>query len=287
MRPTLDRPVTAALATPHDAILAELVGPPQTLSTQSEEEEATSPTLQAKSAQSVDAPPAHTDQTASPFASNARSDTSSPVPAPNTVYDPFSGVPIGATADTRSDQENEFQAKSAKFDHRKDELWSHLARIRELQSEIAGMHLQMEGIGSVESRGSKRTTAGAGRMATGTIRAPEEWEDTAGAEEQQKTTRDADFATLAETFQGRRDAIDGIMGKLDDLSKALTTFHALPTPSMEFLKSRTGNKDRQGTPLSTLGPSKDETDISRPAQPQIPVPESPTTTDSSSPIMTP
>ncbi|KAH9937205.1 uncharacterized protein B0H18DRAFT_969566 [Fomitopsis serialis] len=88
-------------------------------------------------------------------------------------------------------------------------LWAHLSRIRELQSEIAGMHLQMEGIGSSDARSARRA-AGATRRAT------EEWDDPGEAEEQRNAARDAEFATLAETFRGRRAAIDGIMGKLDD-----------------------------------------------------------------------
>ena len=95
----------------------------------------------------------------------------------------------------------------ADFDHTRDELWAHLARIRELQSEIAGMHLQMEGIGSSDARSARRA-AGATRRPT------EEWDDPGEAEEQRKAARDAEFATLAETFRGRRVAIDGIMNKV-------------------------------------------------------------------------
>ena len=63
--------------------------------------------------------------------------------------------------------------------------------------------------------------------------------------------REIEFASLAQQFNGRRDAIAGIMGQvrrlpllietysltryqLDELSKALTEFHALQVPKIEF-----------------------------------------------------
>ncbi|OBZ78682.1 hypothetical protein A0H81_00814 [Grifola frondosa] len=71
----------------------------------------------------------------------------------------------------------------------------------------------MEGIGLGDSRGSKRTPGAVGRVHSDTIRGAEEWEEPEGAEGQQKKARDAEFTNLAETFQGRRSAIDGIMNK--------------------------------------------------------------------------
>ncbi|KAH0838031.1 hypothetical protein J3R83DRAFT_6271 [Lanmaoa asiatica] len=52
-----------------------------------------------------------------------------------------------------------------------------------------------------------------------------------------KRRRDEEFARLAEQFAQRRVAIGGIMNKLDDLSTALKTFHALPPPLFDIAMS--------------------------------------------------
>lgn len=104
------------------------------------------------------------------------------------------------------------------LDQRRDELWSGLATIRELQSEVASMHVQMEGIGLNDARGGKRVAGVASRVHTDTIPVAEEWEEPDGAadavEEQRKRARDAEFTNLTETFKGRREAIDAIMNKV-------------------------------------------------------------------------
>lgn len=149
-------------------------------------------------------------RTPSPFGlPGPRSSTSSPISAPEPVYDPFSGSLAGVALSPTHARDKGRDAPAATFDQTKDDLWSHLARIRGLQSEIAGMHLQMESIGTGEARGTKRAVGGMGRAR----RATEEWEDPGQAEDQRKTARDAEFANLAEAFNGRRTAIDGIMNK--------------------------------------------------------------------------
>ncbi|KAI0931853.1 hypothetical protein AcW2_000638 [Taiwanofungus camphoratus] len=245
-RPSMERAVTAALSTPHDAVLAELHGHNLGVNTATKTD--TPPEAQklnlVASATSLE----HSEQTASPSAQAIRSAASSPTSAQEPLYDPYSGNLVGVMmSPTTTDRHPGPDYPGTQFDRTKDELWSHLTRIRELQNEIAGMHVQMEGIGAGEARGAKRPAAGVGRVHSDTIHAGEDWEDPGEAEEQRKAARDLEFANLAESFKGRRAAIDGIMSKLDDLSKSLTTFHALPTPVMDFTNSRSNTKDSVGT----------------------------------------
>ncbi|KZT75108.1 hypothetical protein DAEQUDRAFT_734572 [Daedalea quercina L-15889] len=249
-RPSLERAVTAPLSTPHDAVLSELLG--RRGSTSQESLAPHDTTRQALPKISIDGTASsfyRSERTATPSGgaqTGLRSGSASPNPAHDPVYDPFTGALAGVMMSPPHEHEHEHEGSQAMsdadFDHTRDELWAGLARIRELQSEIAAMHLQMESIGSSDARSARRA-AGATRRAT------EEWDDPGEAEEQRKAAGDAEFATLAETFRGRRAAIDGIMNKLDDLSQALTTFHALPTPVMDFGASRTDTKDSGSRPL--------------------------------------
>ncbi|KIP12527.1 hypothetical protein PHLGIDRAFT_113609, partial [Phlebiopsis gigantea 11061_1 CR5-6] len=141
------------------------------------------------------------------------------------------------------------------FAQSKDELWARLGRIRGLQSEIAGMHVQMEGIGA----GDALKKAQHARTPTEPAH-EDDWPDLAQEEEEKRRERDLDFAHLAQAFQGRRAAIESIMDKLDELSTSLTAFHALPTPTMEFVTSRNNTKDsvaalfNSPSPTFTAGP---------------------------------
>ncbi|KJA28667.1 hypothetical protein HYPSUDRAFT_722429 [Hypholoma sublateritium FD-334 SS-4] len=53
--------------------------------------------------------------------------------------------------------------------------------------------------------------------------------------------REDEFAKLSTQFEGRKEAINDIMGKLDELSKALSEFHTIPTPKIKFYGSRQGS----------------------------------------------
>ena len=209
--------MTAPLSTPHDAVLSQLLG--RQGSASQEDPVVPNTALQALTKISIDgtasslyrsdgSPPPSQAQT------GLRSASASPHSAQNDpIYDPFTGALAGVMMSPVHDHEGSQAMSDADFDQTRDELWAHLARIRELQSEIAGMHLKMEGIGSNDARSARRT-AGATRRPT------EEWDDPGEAEEQRKAARDAEFATLAETFRGRRVAIDGIMSKVSAFSGA-------------------------------------------------------------------
>ncbi|KAF8973510.1 hypothetical protein BDZ97DRAFT_1911998 [Flammula alnicola] len=79
--------------------------------------------------------------------------------------------------------------------------------------------------------------------------------------------REEEFAKLATQFEGRKEAINDIMGKLDDLSKALSEFHSLPPPNIEFPASRNNSVGVTSPPISTTspkGPTKGESKATRP-----------------------
>jgi hypothetical protein len=165
-------------------------------------------------------------QTTSTFSDAAERVPTRPVtPSAEPLYDPFSGALLGLLADVGPSQPQPSN----------DELWSHLSRILSLQSDIASMHLQMEGIGS-RARAQARTRTldpkprrrqtkkpdedkGEGQPVEGN---DENVEDTnsedseidADEETETKKVRDEEFARLGDQFTGRKDAIDGIMNKV-------------------------------------------------------------------------
>lgn len=210
----MDRTITAApLSTPHDVVVSQLLG--RRASTSQESLVTPDPARHTLPKISIDGTASslyHSDETPPPSQarSGLRSASASPLsaqPEHVPIYDPFTGALAGVMTPPVHDPEGGQAMSDTDFDQTRDELWVHLARIRELQSEIAGMHLQMEGVGSSDARSARRA-AGATRRAT------EEWDDPGEAEERSKAMRDAEFATLAETFRGRRVAIDGIMNKV-------------------------------------------------------------------------
>ncbi|KAH9846843.1 hypothetical protein C2E23DRAFT_907547 [Lenzites betulinus] len=245
--------VTAALATPHDAVLAGLQGP------RSLSEPPLPPPLpdySLRAAPKLSVLPsvgsqARSERTASPSPGGPRSTASSPgTTTQEALFDPFSGALVGVMVPRKSDRDHERDAAAEHFEQTRDELWARLASIRELQSTVASMHVQMEGTGLTDARNAKRAAGAAGRVHSDTIRVDdvEDWDTPDGramdaAEDERKRARDAEFSDMAETFKGRRKAIDDIMGKLGELSEALTTFHALPTPTMDFSTSRNTTKD--------------------------------------------
>ncbi|CDO73482.1 hypothetical protein BN946_scf185013.g117 [Trametes cinnabarina] len=245
-------PVTRALATPHDAVLAEL---------QSPRSAAAQPAAVAdsqKMAPKLSLSPSggsqeRSERPASPSLGGARSAASSPGTAQEALYDPFSGALVGVMVPKKSNKDHEHDPLAAQFDQTREEVWSRLASIRELQSAVASMHVQMEGTGTNDHRGTKRAAGVPGRVHSDTIHVDDDWDEPDGAadagEEQRKRARDAEFNDLSETFRGRRKAIDDIMDKLGELSGALSAFHALPTPTMELnTNSRCNTKDSM--PLS-------------------------------------
>lgn len=197
LRPSLNKATAVALSTPHDAVLAELHGQ-------------RSPVVPSGAIADSDTPGAsklHALQTADiSSAALLRSAASSPVS--ENVFDPFTGVAVGIMSQINGKDGH----ADPGFEQTKDELWSHLARIRDLQIEIAGMHSQMEGMGTNDTSKHKRAAPSSAGVHSDTIGAAE-WEEHA-SQEHKKSSRDAEFTNLAEIFEGRRAAIDGIMNKV-------------------------------------------------------------------------
>ncbi|KAF7799278.1 hypothetical protein EIP86_010510 [Pleurotus ostreatoroseus] len=253
-RPSLERAVTAALSTPHDAVLAELQG------------QRPGTNLSAKIDASPEVPllPPIPSQAELELNADASASASTVLAAraaagAATIYDPATGsvaFTLPPTDAAASPSVGTGTATSAAhFEEAKDELWSQLGRIRGLQSEIARRHLQMEDIGCENGRGGGKSLKPPTRTHTDTIVVGEEWPDPAQAEQEREKALDAEFDNLTKTFEGRHAAIDGIMEKLDDLSKVLTTFHALPTPAMDFGSLRNNTKDSMTTMFSSPSPT--------------------------------
>lgn len=191
-RPPIERAVTAALATPHDAVLAELQGRTPRTGTSH---------VSADAALGGDAPgTGQTQQTGTSLSALA---------TPEPVWDPSTGN-LAYIIPPRLVDGDAGGGSPRSFEQSKDELWARLGRIRELQSEIAGMHVQMEGIGAGEGRIMKRAHV---RTPTDNMLS-EEWPEPGQEEEDKKKERDAEFSKLAQAFQGRHAAIDDIMTKV-------------------------------------------------------------------------
>lgn len=103
------------------------------------------------------------------------------------VYDPFTGQSIGNYV-------------PGDYPESEDDLWTHLKRIRDLQSQIAMMHSQMEGLGTNDR--SLRVEQSIGD------------DEAMNFEEDAKEAKKEEFQKLADRFSGRKDAIDAIMNKV-------------------------------------------------------------------------
>ncbi|KAJ3480722.1 hypothetical protein NLI96_g8147 [Meripilus lineatus] len=258
-------PFVPVLSTPHDTILSELSGRSlnvQPLSTGDivRSEDALSVPLPKPSIGSLE----HADGTTSPTGTLGKSlaavdlasvqigpsNATSPIPGPsaetNPIYDPFTGQSMGFlpahsstqprspfqtthTSRDASRERSETLQSQGQFEQAKEDLWNHVGKVRKLQSEIAGMHIELEGIGqsgdtfgvslSGSAMGSvggipKRPSGPGGRLHEDTIGGSEQWYDPEESEKERKRAMDAEFNTLAETFEGRAGKINGIMDKV-------------------------------------------------------------------------
>jgi hypothetical protein len=179
---------TAALNTPHDAVLAELHG--RDLSTRMD----ATPSTSALGMQSIDTLPA--------AASDALGSVATSSSPPELLYDPFTGVTTGVLSPTSSSS-----AKKGSED-----LWVHLTRIRSLQADVARMHLTMEGIGLSDSAVPHLRDTGP-RTAVGERLEDDEHADGDGGAEAEKR-RERDFERFERRFDGRKEEIGQIMSKV-------------------------------------------------------------------------
>jgi len=141
-------------------------------------------------------------------------------------------------------------------DTRSEAVWSHLSRILDLQGQLSKMHLEMEDIGTSKATDSKRKkqkqrdegppeipspgldlqdplvlqprrrtmSTGSRGSFTGEADGDEEGVNMPSEEAEKDRIREEEFAKLATQFEGRKEAINDIMGKAGLLLSFLTYF---------------------------------------------------------------
>ncbi|KAH7345095.1 hypothetical protein B0J17DRAFT_638317 [Rhizoctonia solani] len=138
-----------------------------------------------------------------------------------------------------------------------EKFWSHVSRIRELQSEVARMHIGMESIGrqpephpvKEKEKEKEKPRKFRGQTTRGGTNAGTDQETGHSASDTDhagsgKDNRSGTRATTTgpttsgldtgEHFAKRKDAIQDIMRKLSDLSQQISDFHQLPMPEITF-----------------------------------------------------
>lgn len=171
--------------------------------------------------------------------------TSQRVNVTEILHDPFDGTPLGALVPSDANTHTEGPVGMIYGSGKNQELWSHLSKVLELQSHIARMHMDMEGVGSKtgdgkgKGKGATRPThasrtdwrerkssllagerpragsASVGGETEGEHDVDEEGVDVAEDEESEKNrAREEEFAKLADQFDERKDSINGIMSKV-------------------------------------------------------------------------
>jgi len=185
---------TAALSTPHDAVLAELHGHGHPGPDPSARADATpSPSAPGTGMQSLDTLPA--------AASDALDSVpTSPTSHPDALYEPFTGATIGFLSPT---------AKKVNED-----LWAHLSRIRSLQADVARLHLTMEGIGLDAESAVPPLLRSTGPRAVGERLEDDEEnsEGDGGSEAERRRARELERSERM--FDGRKEEIGQVMAKV-------------------------------------------------------------------------
>lgn len=224
--------------------------------------------------------------------------------AVDVLFDPFEGTSHGVLLPRESIRHEESRrVESECITAGADEaVWSHLSRVLKLQSQIANMHVKMEGISlgkpgdSKKGQGQGQPSGGLGgttdveddkkvysaalrtrpraisNVSTiGTEGEPEGDEEgvSMGDEEAEKNrAREEEFAKLADQFEGKKDSINEIMNKLADLSKALTEFHTLQPSSDQFPGSRNNSMGTTSPIAATVGDILDKTPLKQTSAPE-------------------
>ncbi|KAF7307095.1 hypothetical protein MIND_00502800 [Mycena indigotica] len=156
---------------------------------------------------------------------------SSPGP-PTTIYDPLDGSILGTVVSPDSNLQPDEIGKSNAA------MWSHLSQVMDLQNQISRMHLDMEEVGmatEAKTKGKTRSRATSiSRVIVEDVEGEERIGGTRDEEAERNRLREEQFAKLSGQFHGKKQAINEIMTKLDALSRAVTDFHALQAPNIEF-----------------------------------------------------
>lgn len=156
----------------------------------------------------------------------------SPGPAPKinhheVVRDPFDGSHVGTLVLPDRNFHPEAHRPLSDAASSNEEIWSYLSTVLDLQSQIAGLHLEMEGIGTKNDHGKGKGKGNRSpnvqrppvRAASGTAELLDLEHDVGVGEdedEEQKKDREReeDFARLADQFEGRKEGVNHIMSKV-------------------------------------------------------------------------
>ena len=190
LRPSLDRVVTTAVSTPHDVVLAEL--------------------FSQRPGKAADRPDSEVHEVA------LRKDEPETIryrprsPSRTPLHDPFAGSLIGLSVQGEGEHIHTDRANS---EVKKEDLWSHMANVREIQTQLASMHVAMENIGL----GHRADTFPVERVHSTVPSEGEKWEDAVEGEDdeaKEKDAREQEFTKLANKFHGRKEATENIMSKV-------------------------------------------------------------------------
>jgi len=184
LRPSLGRGVTTAVSTPHDVVLAELFS-----------------YRQGPSASRLDVPEVPLGK------GEAETNHRPQSPGRTPLHDPFAGSLIGLSIQGDGDHAPNDRTG---FEARKEDLWSHMGNIRDIQTQIANMHVTMENIGL----GHQADQLSVERVHSTSASEGEKWEDAEDDEVREKDAREEEFTKLANKFQGRKEATENIMTKV-------------------------------------------------------------------------
>ena len=201
-RPSLGRGVTTAVSTPHDVVLAELFSHRQGASADKSADVSEVPSRR------NEAETSHRPQS----------------PGRTPLHDPFAGSLIGLSIQGDGDHG---QYERTNFETRKEDLWSHMGDIRDIQTQIANMHVAMENIGL----GHQADQLSVDRVHSTTASEGEKWEDAVEGEDdevKEKDAREQEFTKLANKFHGRKEATENIMTKVNIYCNSIRVLIKLP-----------------------------------------------------------
>nr|GAT48463.1 predicted protein [Mycena chlorophos] len=164
-------------------------------------------------------------------------------PSTMNLYDPFDGQLLGTLSSSEADDSGKSN----------NAMWSHLSRVMELQNQISRLHLDLEEVGTgTESKGKKSRSRATSISRVVMEDVGEEGVDgTRDEEAELSRAREEQFAKLSGQFRGKKQAINDIMTKLDALSRAVTDFHALQAPNIDFANPRQDSIPATGTVTAT------------------------------------
>lgn len=134
----------------------------------------------------------------------ATSEHTSERPPAEALFDPATGEQRGAfdTSNLVLPSEGTAPFEHVTAEQASDEVWSHLARIRELQSDIARMHAHMEGIGDNT------------HVLDLDVDADIDLDSVPTQEEEEAVKRQKEFEKLPRRFTGRSENINAVMTKV-------------------------------------------------------------------------